>query len=901
MLLTKLYKPKIKSQVVYRQEIATKLDKANDKKLVLVSAPAGYGKSTLISQWIDKSKCSATWYALDDSDNDPTTFLKYLITSLQTFNKDFGLGSLDLLNSPNKASLESIASLLINDLLSLQDDIYVVLDDFHFISNEEVFTTLRFILLNIPDHIHFIIITRSDPPLITSRLRSQNQLLELRINDLSFKASEIASFFNKKLKLGLNNDDIYALESKTEGWAVGLQLAALSIQETSDKSAFIKELAGSNRYIMDYLIEEVMRNQSIEVQDFLLKTSFLKQISAPLCNAILNRTDSQLILEQLERDNLFVVPLDTHRKWFRYHHLFADLLKQRFLLEDKTLYEDLNKKAAQWFELNEIHEFAIEHSFAINDYEQAVEIIGKTIETMWHEGKHAAILNYGKVLPNALIKRNSEFCLYYAWTLIADGKVKKATPFLESAEQMAKDMVYITTLPNAEPLVIKDDIQYYKNLYGKIAIAFAYLYSHENHSDKILEYCNIALENLSEDDLLWQSWLWFTYGLAYFSEGNLEESRKAFDKAYNYAYRTGNVYLLSTILTRFAETEQQLGLSQSAYDRCVSLFAYINELGYTEVTKTDWTYAPLYLTMGVSELDWAEFDKAYDHLKIAYNLSKKGNDNFFKVYVTIIYAVVLNYQGDKEGETIARELDEEIKETVVPPFLFSFYITSKIYWLMKKNQIEQAYNFAAGYGIGLNNKISHAFEMAYVAFARLLIHESKLNEAETLLSDLHLFATANNESDRIIEVNIVFAELFELQGQRTKAVECLMQALEMSAAGNQLFSFVFSANKLKNVLEAAYKLHATTNTKIPDKFIKKLQQTIKREENGKQKKSESDLSERELETLVLLAEDISNQEIADKLFISLNTVKTRLKSIFLKLNVDNRRTAFKKAKEEGLI
>ncbi|KAA3623997.1 MAG: hypothetical protein DWQ02_23730, partial [Bacteroidetes bacterium] len=559
MLQTKIYRPKTRNDLVYRRELAEQLDQAKNKKLVLVSAPAGYGKTTLVSQWIEKNNCKTAWYSLDNSDNDPSTFLKYIIAGVQTIKKDFGESALKLLNSPNKTGTESITSLIINDLLSFKQELYLVLDDFHLITHREVFETVKYLLNHIPDHVHLIILTRSDPPLFTARLRSQGQILEIRMSDLSFTANEITTFFNKKLKLGLQKSDIYTLESKTEGWIAGLQLTALSMQGTTDKHAFIEALAGSNRYIMDYLIEEVLRNQSEEIQDFLLKTSVLKQISAPLCDFILDSNNSQLILEQLERDNIFLLPLDTERKWYRYHHLFADLLKQKLLLKDKANLEELNNKAGKWFEKNEIYDLAIEHTLANKDYQHSLETISKVVEELWYQGKHTSILNYGDALPDDIIKMNPEFCLYYSWILIANGKTEKAYPFLKSAGNIAKKSVAKETATNSQPKNTAKGNSYSQKLYGKIAVAFAYLYSHDEHSERMLHYCKIGLDNLPEDDPLWYSWVWFTYGLAYFSEGNLPESQKSFNTAFNYAQRTGNDYLMSTILSRLAETEQQLG------------------------------------------------------------------------------------------------------------------------------------------------------------------------------------------------------------------------------------------------------------------------------------------------------------------------------------------------------
>jgi len=329
MLLTKLHIPSAGNNIIHRTELSEKLNQGLNRKLILVSAPAGFGKTTVVSDWISQNNIPTAWFSIDKADNDPVEFLSYIIAGIQNIHSEFGLTSLTLLNSPSKPSIQSIISLLINDILQIKLNFILVLDDFHQITNKDILELVTFLLDHIPGNIHTLIITRSDPSLSISKLRSQHQLLEVRSSDLSFSANDISILFNKKLKLKLSIEDSYSLETKTEGWIAGLQLAALSMQGKEDISKFIQDLKGDNRYIMDYLMEEVLKNQTDDIKEFLLQTSILEQMSAPLCNAILNRNDSQLILEELEKNNMFVIPLDNERKWFRYHHLFADLLKQR--------------------------------------------------------------------------------------------------------------------------------------------------------------------------------------------------------------------------------------------------------------------------------------------------------------------------------------------------------------------------------------------------------------------------------------------------------------------------------------------------------------------------------------------------------------------------------------------
>jgi LuxR family maltose regulon positive regulatory protein len=761
------------------------------------------------------------------------------------------------------------------------------------ITSSEVLKSVSYLLEHIPGNIHIVILTRSDPALSVSRLRSQNQLVELRSSDLSFSANDISVLFNKKLKFGLSAEDVYSLETKTEGWIAGLQLTALTMQGREDISEFIQDLKGDNRYIMDYLMEEVLKIQTDDTKEFLLQTSILEQMCAPLCNAVLSRNDSQLILESLEKNNMFVIPLDNERKWYRYHHLFADLLKQRIQQKNQQLIYDIHNKASEWFEQNNRIDLAIEHAFEIKNYEKSIQLLGEIVENMWEKGQHSAILKYGNLLPDELIKTNTEFCLYYSWILISAGQIQKAEPYLASAELSTMNEFKANKLTTAS-------LQYNKKLLGKISVAFAYLNSHKEHSQKIFDYCKTAKENLSEDDPFWCSWAWFSYGIAWFSKGDLFESNKAFNNAFGYGKKSGNIYLISTIAIRMAENEQQLGHYKSAYKKCSDLLTLMNDKGYSEIAKTEWTFAALYFIMGVSQFMWADMDRAYEYIKIAYDLSKRGRDIYLKIFILMVYSIVLKEHGDIELKKIIDEMEILVKQNDIPPFLTSSYIGWKIYLCIENNQIEEANNIVSEYELDSGTKITHANEGAYSAYVRLLLAQNKLDKAELLLSELYTIADNNYAIEKIIELKISYAVLFKLRGNREKAIVTLIEAMELASDENLLYYFVNEYDRLKDLIKEAFKVQAALKTNIPTKFVESLKLALERKEKFRKMNFGIDLSARELDTLKLI-EDLSNQEIADKLFISLNTVKTHLKNIYLKLEVDNRTKAVAKAKELGLI
>jgi LuxR family transcriptional regulator, maltose regulon positive regulatory protein len=895
MLLTKLHIPSTGNYIVHRSELFEKLNLGLGRKLILVSAPAGFGKTTLVSDWINQTRIPTAWSSLDNGDNDPVNFLSYLISGIQTIHSKFGLSAIKLLNSPNKPSSESIVSLLINEILNINQNFLLVFDDFHLIKSNEVLKLVTYLLEHIPGNIHIVILTRSDPALSVSRLRSQNQLLELRSSDLSFSANDISVLFNKKLKLGLSLDDVYSLETKTEGWIAGLQLTALSMQGREDISEFIHDLKGDNRYIMDYLMEEVLRIQTDDIKEFLLQTSILEQMSAPLCDAVLNKNDSQLILETLEKNNMFVIPLDTERNWYRYHHLFAGLLKQRLHLRDKKIISDLHNKAIEWFIDNSMPLLAIEHSIETGNYEKSILLLGEIVETMWENGQHTAILKYGDLLPDELIKRNENFCLYYAWILIIAGKIQKAEPFLTNAEIITKQII-------DDKNSSREDIQFNKKLLGKISVAFAYLYSLAADSEKTFSYCKVAMENLSEDDPLWYSWGWYSIGIAEFSRDKLKECIKAFENALEYGKKSGNIVLITTIASRLSPIEGRMGLYTSSYQRCSDLITFMKESGYSQITKSECTYAGVYSYMAGVESMRTDFDDALENIKTAYSLCKDESNNTIKVQVITMYVFTLFGRGDFAGvKKLLNEADDILKQNIVYPITMSLYIAMKGFMLIKLNEIEKAKNYFKGNGLEFDKKISYSDDLGYYPFALLLIIEKKYMEAEILLSKLLKMALAEKRIERIIETKVIYATLNNATGDKAKALTNLIEALEYAADEKILMSFILYHSGISDLLKEVYKIQATTKTNIPKKLIDKLKLAIEKRQNRINFHATEGLSNRELDILKLIAEDLSSQNIADKLFISLNTVKTHLKNIYLKLDVDSRSKAIVKAKEIGLF
>jgi LuxR family maltose regulon positive regulatory protein len=592
---------------------------------------------------------------------------------------------------------------------------------------------------------------------------------------------------------------------------------------------------------------------------------------------------------------MFVIPLDTERTWYRYHHLFADLLKQRLHLREKTVIIGLHNKASEWFNNNSMLLLAIEHAIVTENFEKSIQLLGEIVETMWKNGQHTAIIRYGDLLPDELVKKNADFCLYYAWILIIAGQIQKAEPFLVSAEIITMQIIN-------DKNSSKEDVQYNKKMLGKISVAFAYMNSLLARSEKIFDYSKTAMENLPEDDLLWFSWGWYSIGIAHSVRENFKESIDAYEKALEYGKKSGNIYLISTIAINLVYIESRMGLYTSAYKKCTDLLTFMKESSYMQIAQSESTFAGLYSSMAGIEYMRTDFDDALENIKTAYSLCKNESNNSFKVVVLTVYSSILSGRGDPAGALkMLNDAEDIIKQNKISPAVVSMFIALKGNLLIELNQLDNANNFFKENGLRLDKEIYYLDEYGYCPYALLLIIEMKFREAEILLSKLLKMAQAANRIERIIDIKIIYAILYKASGDKGKSLVNLIEALEYASTDNILMAFIEYLDRIRDLLNEIYKIQATTNTKIPKKLIDKLKLAIEKREKLKKISLEADLSARELDALKLIAEDLTNQEIADKLFISLNTVKTHAKNIFLKLEVDSRIQAVTKAKELGII
>src|SRR5918994_1648552 len=529
ILATKLYVPAPQPRVVPRPRLTERLNEGLHRKLTLISAPAGFGKTTLLGEWLAGCGRPAAWLSLDEGDNDPTRFLAYLVAALRTVATDIGEGVLGGLQSPQPPPTETILTALLNEINAIPDNFVVVLDDYHLIDARPIDDALAFLLEHLPPRMHLVVATREDPHLPLSRLRVRGQMSELRAAYLRFTPSEAAEFLVGVMGLSLSAEDIAALEDRTEGWIAGLQLAALSMGGREDVAGFIRAFAGDNRYVVDYLVEEVLQRQPERVRSFLLQTSILDRLSGSLCDAVTGQDGGRAMLEALERGNLFLVPLDDRRRWYRYHHLFADVLRARLLDEQPDRVPELHRRASTWYEQAGEPSEAIRHALAAEDFERAADLVELAIPAMRRNRQEATLLGWLKALPDELFRCRPVLNVHYAGTLLQSGQLDGVEERLRDAERWLNttaDRRERPDEPAAEMIVVHEEA--FRRLPGSIAMYRAGIALARGNVPETVTYAQRVLDLVPEDDHFQRGAAAALLGLAAWTRGELEAAHRSY-------------------------------------------------------------------------------------------------------------------------------------------------------------------------------------------------------------------------------------------------------------------------------------------------------------------------------------------------------------------------------------
>ena len=542
ILATKLYIPPPRPRVVPRPRLIARLDAGLDGKLTLISAAAGCGKTTLVSAWVTGCGLPTAWLSLDEGDSDSARFLTYLIAALQTVAPAVGQGALAALQAPQPPPPEAILTAVLNDLAALPDGLLLVLDDYHAVDAPAVDQALAFLLQNLPPQLHLVIATREDPSLPLARLRARGQLTELRAADLRFTPDEAAEFLNQVMGLNLAAEDVVMLETRTEGWIAGLQLAALSMQGRTDAAAFIRTFTGSHRFVLDYLVEEVLLRQPERVRSFLLQTSILDRLSGPLCDAVTVQEGSGDVLEELDRGNLFVVPLDDSRQWVRYHHLFAEVLQARLLRELPDRAPVLHRRASEWYERNALPSAAIRHALAAQDFERAARLIEMETSMLRDASQEALWKSWVQALPAEQVRARPVLIVYYALALLpaeldaAEARLQDAERWLQPAAGLRERSA--VAADEADPAtgggergqsqgMVVVNQEEFRSLPGTISIVRAYRAGALGDLPGALRYARQALDLLPASDRFWRGAAAALLGIANWRSGDLDAAYRA--------------------------------------------------------------------------------------------------------------------------------------------------------------------------------------------------------------------------------------------------------------------------------------------------------------------------------------------------------------------------------------
>jgi LuxR family maltose regulon positive regulatory protein len=888
LLRTKLYVPPLQSAWISRSRLAERVDEGFERKLTLISAPAGFGKTTLLVDWVNKHEKPVAWFSVDKGDDDPVRFLTYVILGLQGLEAGTGEAALMMLQSPQPPPIESILINLINDVIHIQTDFALIVDDYHLIDAKPIHEMIAFLLENLPGEMHMIIATRSDPPLpLLARLRSQNQLTELRAADLSFTADETSNLFNRSLNLRLSTNDIQLLETRTEGWVAGLQLAALSLQGRKDPSSFIKGFKGDNRYIADYLTEEVLSRQPEQLSNFLLQTSILGRLYGPLCDAVTRQKNSEQMLNTLEKANLFVIPLDDERCWYRYHRLFADLLEQRLRRLQGDLVPELHRRASQWLAENGFKNEAVDHALVAQDYALAAQLIEEIAEIDWDRAQENRLLRWFKKLPNETIDANPNLCIFYARELYKSGYIDDAEKRLHAAEQMFES----TSISNLNK----------EGLRGRIAVIRAFISTRTGDPSRTISFSSQALKLLPQRDLNWRSVAATMLGFGYGSD-RLVEAQQAFSEAIKISKAAGNVYYhvfagscLGSIMLRRGKLKEA-----KDFNRQFLRLAIENGIEQTGIAGT------LYGNLGMIFCEWNDFDEGLRLINKGIELSEPGRDPVTLAMCQLNLLRALMYRMDLAGALkLIDNINERADKFPYPPWINSAISAINVFFLLGRGNLNAALQWAQERGLSIDDKLDDLHEMEYIALTNILIAQNKLDEADRLLQRLIENAKIGDRVYMMIDMRLTRVLIFTLKADAAAALAELKKALSLAEPGGFIMMLVSKGKHVAELLEEICTVkkrdHDATKAGFSLSYAKKIWSAFKTVMPLKIEGLMDPISERELEVLHLIAAGLSNREIAEKLFISLNTVKTHTKNINSKLNVNSRTQAVARAKEIGIL
>jgi LuxR family maltose regulon positive regulatory protein len=879
LLATKLHMPRPRAQLVPRTPLVERLQRGVAGPLTLVSAPAGFGKTTLLAQWLAQSGIPVAWLSLEAEDNDPTRFLSYVIAALQTL--DARVGTIAL-------------AVLTNDLVEGSGgDFALVLDDYHVITAESIQRGMSFLLEHLPPQLHLILATRADPPLPLARLRAKGQLYEVRTADLRFGAAEAGTFLQSVMGLDLPPEAVTALEHRTEGWIAGLQLAALSLRGGTDISSFLAAFTGSHRYVLDYLSDEVLARQPTPVQQFLLHTCILERLSGPLCDAVREQEGSQAMLEVLERANLFVVALDDERVWYRYHHLFAEVLRSHLQYVEPEEVPVLHRRASTWYEQHKLPAEAVQHALAVPDYELAARLIETIVLPTALHGQIDTALGWLNALPEAIVRTRPFLCVYYARLLMFSNQLEAAEARVQDAERGVKHEMPAQQVQNIQGWVCstRAGIALFS---GDIALA--------------VSLARQALELLPESEVIPRAGAILTASRAYELSGDVTPTTEhAVAAATAFIRPSDNPSGVVSSICRLA----QLHILQGRLRQAATTYAKVMQsVPQPEMSQTMFSSFYFYFGMGDLLREWNELDEAEQHLSqgmALLNESLTVEPSVAVLGYSALARLEMARGNSREAHATLDILEQVAEQRHFAPHLVTQVAAIQAQLELAQGNLAEAIHWADSSGLSLeDDDFTYLREGEYLTLTRVRIAQACQDQASPVFQDeLHLLdrflqdAEAKARMNSVLEILVLRALAQEAQGDRTSARSTLERALVQASPEGYIRLFVDEGTPMRLLLrdtqargivpEYVATLLAAFGEPTASRLPSKVGSLIE------------PLTEREREVLRLLLAGASNREIARRLVVSVNTVKRHVYNLSSKLGVQSRTQAIARARTLNLL
>lgn len=897
ILRTKLLIPQSQPNWVARPRLMERLNSALQRRLTLIAAPAGFGKTSLLSEWANTStdlNFRVAWISLNEPENDLNTFLAYLSAAIETL--EIKIPNLEW-DEPSHQQTETILSAIINLIIEVRDHIVLVLDDYHLITARPVHAALAFLLEHSPAQLHLVIASRDEPLLPLSQLRARDQLVELSAEDLRFSFTEVEAFFNQKLGFNLPVEIIATLDARFEGWIAGLYLAALSIREHGDLPRLLQQLDGSHRYIVDYLAEQVIQRQPADIQTFLLETSILNRLNAPLCNAITGQDDGQVMLTTLERANLFILPMDHSRQWYRYHPLFAEFLRDHLRQTKPELWSALHQRALKWYEQHGLLAEAVDHALALEDRQQAVHLVEQVAEEIWMNGEMVRLRGWMEALPDEIIRTRPRLCIFHAWLLNIGGEFSARDRRLEQA---AARLAQSDEVNSAESRL----------LLGMLSATRAIISIMSGNANQAIELCHQAQGSLPEKNLVWQCVVTRNLGNAYLLRGEMVAASRAFRQAFETSQQAGNIYMALISLYELAELQIIQGQLRAAEQTCRTALQMAAERGAPGLTIT----GALHLCLGEILCEWNDLETSMEHIQIGLEYGQR--DSSLGVRICGYARLALLAKAKKERSLEERAL-QHFNQLASSRQLTAFSAHQDAQARLWGRQGDgDAVQWLENNGIHLEGEIKVMDETAFIALARTLIAENRMVEARRLLERLREKTEAAGRIGRLIEILVLQALALqshdssnsaERKERDTLALQALYRALELGEPENFVRVFVDEGVALASMLAAVRsrlrddRLAAYAGRLLAafdeGPYALDLHITAPAEHSP----LFEPLSKRELQVFRLLAAGLTNQEVAAELFVAPSTVHWHVKNIYGKLDVHSRTQAITRASQLGIL